>query len=105
MAYALKLGKNVGGDHSCERVFDPGWVHASTNRANISSMGMVQVDAWVCDQCGHKWLKTGRDPERCPRRVCRSRHWDSGPTQTPPNIHWIRPIEFNSDFWPPKRAW
>jgi hypothetical protein len=97
------------GEGGCQRVFESGWVHASTNWANISRMGLVNVEAWVCDPCGHTWLKTCRDPERCPRRNCRSRHWDSGQTQTPPNIHVISPIVFNPDFWPPsgpdRRFW
>ena len=41
-------------------------------------MGMIKTEAWRCDECGYVWLKkTASVPERCPKRGCRSRLWDS----------------------------
>jgi hypothetical protein len=41
-------------------------------------MAMIKTEAWRCDECGYVWLKkTNSVPERCPKRGCRSRLWDS----------------------------
>ena len=40
-------------------------------------MSRVTVDAWQCDECGHRWLPEGKQkPLRCPSRKCRSVKWD-----------------------------
>lgn len=44
---------------------------------NVSMMGVTEVQAWSCDQCGYLWIKvSGRNPLRCPG--CRTRRWNSG---------------------------
>ena len=46
------------------------------------SMGVTEVKAWVCDECGYLWIKiAGRNPLRCPS--CRTRSWNRG-TKTQP---------------------
>jgi hypothetical protein len=33
------------------------------------------VECWICDQCGHHWIKEGEKlPTRCAK--CRRRNWD-----------------------------
>jgi hypothetical protein len=40
-------------------------------------MGIIQVNAWKCDECGYVWLKVaGRVPRQCPSKKCRSRKWN-----------------------------
>lgn len=37
-------------------------------------MGTKTVEAWVCDKCGHVWLKSAKTPVYCAK--CKTRRWN-----------------------------
>ena len=39
-------------------------------------MSSVFVDCWKCDECGHRWIKTGAIPTHCASSKCRKRSWN-----------------------------
>jgi hypothetical protein len=42
-------------------------------------MSVVKRDVWHCDVCGWEWVPSGDEaPQQCPKRSCRSRHWNAG---------------------------
>lgn len=47
-------------------------------------MSETTAQAYVCDECGHIWLKTAKLPTHCAK--CHTRKWNSGakPPETAP---------------------
>lgn len=41
-------------------------------------MALENRECWVCDECGHPWLKVGEVvPLQCASTKCRSRRWNA----------------------------
>ena len=45
-------------------------------------MGSASRDVWMCDACGHEWLKGDKLPTHCASSKCRSRKWNKGGEQS-----------------------
>jgi predicted Zn-ribbon and HTH transcriptional regulator len=43
----------------------------------IMAVKKVEVDAGVCERCGHTWiLRDGKLPKTCPNLKCKSPYWN-----------------------------
>lgn len=45
---------------------------------HVAHMSENTAETWVCDVCGHYWLKGENKPTHCASSKCRSRKWNAG---------------------------